>query len=139
MPKRKTSRPSVSVKGENAVGVVNASGRARVSINQKSVRSGANPEMDGLFKHVNEQIKARPEDPNVDKKEIKAQVTQIQAEAAKGPKANPDKLERWMRTLGEMAPDILDVITATLVSPATGIATVLKKIAAKVKAEGGPA
>ena len=34
-----------------------------------------------------------------------------------------------------MAPDILEVITATLANPVSGIATVIQKIAAKAKEE----
>jgi len=121
--------------GENVVGPINASGHAQVDVTQSSVHKTAETKFDKLFELLEEKIKARPEDPNVDKQEIREQVNQIKAEAAQGEKANPNKLERWIQNLSKMAPDIVDVMAASLGGPISGLTAVIQKIAAQVKAE----
>lgn len=135
MGKKKKDQPSVNITGENVVGSINASGHAKVDVSQNSVHKADNANFEKLFALLEEQIKARPEDPNVDKQEIRALVNQIKAEAAQGEKANPNKLERWIRNLAGIAPDILDVILASLGGPVSGLTAVVQKIAVRVKAE----
>jgi len=86
-----------------------------------------------LFEVIYRQIEARAADPDVDKTEIVAEVKRIEAEAAKGEGANPNKVERWLGSLAQMAPDILDVVVASLTNPAAGVATVIRKIAQQAK------
>jgi hypothetical protein len=88
-----------------------------------------------LFAEVYQQIKARPEDPDVDKAELTDTVQKIQGEVAKGEEANPSKVERWLKTLAGMADDIFEVTVACLTSPAAGVAAVIRKVAQKAKAE----
>jgi hypothetical protein len=126
---------SVNITGENIVGSINASGHAKVDVTQSSVHKTEDTDFEKLFELLEEKIKARPENPNVDKQEIQEQVTRIKNEAAQGEKANPNKLERWIRNLFSMAPDIVDVMAASLGGPISGLTTVIQKIAARVKAE----
>ena len=135
MSKNKKDPPSMNIKGENVVGSVNAGGRAKVDITQSSVHKTDDPSFERLFELLEERIKARPEDPNVDKQEIREHLNQIKAEAAQGEKANQNKLERWIHNLSRMAPDIVDVMAASLGGPISGLTAVLQKIAARVKAE----
>ncbi len=93
------------------------------------------PELAQLFQTVAQQIAARPADPDVDKKEIADVVAQIEKETRTREAPNENKLERWLRHLAQMAPDILDVIAASMISPVTGTTAVLKKIVDKVKKE----
>jgi hypothetical protein len=86
-----------------------------------------------LFDHVYERIEARPPDPDIDKEEMVETVKNIEEEAAKGEEANPRKVERWLRTLGMMADDIVDVTAACLLSPAAGVAAVIRKVAQKAR------
>jgi hypothetical protein len=88
-----------------------------------------------MFAGIYQQIKARPEDPDVDKEEIASKVKQIEKEVAKGEGANPRKIERWLGNLAGMAEDVFDVTAACLSSPTSGIATVIRKIVKKVKTE----
>ena len=135
MSQKKKDQPSVNITGENVVGSINASGRAKVDVTQSSVHKTEDANFEKLFELLEARIKARPEDPNVDKQEIQEQVNQIKNEAAQGEKANPNKLERWIRNLAGMAPDIVEVMAASLGGPITGLAAVIQKIAARVKAE----
>jgi len=88
-----------------------------------------------LFAAIQAQIKNRPEDPDVDKEEISAEVERIEQEVAKGEGANPRKVARWLGNLAAMAPDILEVTVASLTNPAAGVATVIRKIAEKAREE----
>jgi hypothetical protein len=131
----KKDQPSIHITGENVVGSINAGGHAKVDVAQSSVHKTDDANFERLFDLLEDKIKARPEDPNVDKQEIREQVNQIKAEAAQGEKANPNKLERWIQNLSGMAPDIVDVIAASLGGPVSGVTAVIQKIAARVKAE----
>lgn len=113
MSKNKKGLSSIHITGENVVGSINASDRAKVDVNQSSVHKTEDADFERLFELLEEKIKARPEDPNVDKEEIQEQVNQIKEEAAKGEKANANKLERWTRNLYSMAPDIADVMASS--------------------------
>jgi hypothetical protein len=135
MSKNKKDRPSTNITGENVVGSVNVSGHAKVDVTQSSVHKTNDENFEKLFELLEEKIQARPEDPNVDKEEIQEQVIQIKAEAVKGEGANPNKLERWIRNLSGMAPDIVDVMAASLGGPISGLTAVIQKISARVKAE----
>jgi len=135
MSKNKKGQPSVNITGKNVVGSINAGGHAKVDVTQSLVQKTDNANFERLFELLEEKIKARPEDPNVDKQEIKEQVNQIKAEAAHGEQANPNKLERWIRNLSGMAPDIVEVMAASLGGPISGLTAVIQKIAARVKAE----
>ncbi len=135
MRKDKKDPPSINITGENVVGSINADGHAQVDVTQSSVHKTDDANFERLFELLEAKLKARPEDPNVDKQEIQEQVNQIKAEAAQGEKANLNKLERWIQNLFRMAPDIVDVIVASLGGPVSGVTAVLQKIAARVKAE----
>ncbi len=98
----------------------------------QSVNTQAN-EITNYFEVIYRQIETRQEDPQVDKEEIIETVQRIEQETAKGEEANPAKVDRWLSTLTDMAPDIGEVVISTLANPAAGIATVIRKIAEKAK------
>ena len=138
MAKNRNQYPSVTVQAQNAVGFITASGSARVNLKQQVIQQ-ASPEMEKLFKRLHKKIKTRREDPKVDKSKLESQVKEIEAEAAKGPAADPGKLERWIRTLAKMAPDIVEVMAASLAGPAAGFTVVFKKIVERAQATSAPA
>jgi hypothetical protein len=113
MSKNKKRLPSINITGENVVGSIHASDRAKVDVTQSSVHKTEDANLERLFELLEEKIRARPEDPNVDKQEIREQVNQIKEEAAKGEKANANKLKRWTRNLYSMAPDIANVMVSS--------------------------
>ncbi|HDQ72936.1 MAG TPA: hypothetical protein ENN19_12695 [Chloroflexi bacterium] len=89
-----------------------------------------------LFDRVYRKIESRPPDADVDKAELTETVEKIQAEVAKGEEANPNKVRRWLETLGLMADDIVEVTVACLLNPAAGVATVIRKVAEKARKGG---
>jgi hypothetical protein len=108
-------------------GVIVQGRGAQVSVQQNSAAN--DKELSALFDRLYEAIQTRPPDPNVDKEEISETVQKIEQEVKKGDQANESKLKRWLETLNNMAPDILDVILASLDGPGSGLRAVLKKVA----------
>jgi len=133
MAKTKFQVPSMTIQGENVVGMIYASGSAHVNVNQKVIHQ-ATPEMEKLFKRVHKKIKTRSVDPKVAKEKLENQVKKIETEAAKGETADKTKLERWLKTLAKMAPDIVEVMAASLAGPVAGFTVVFKKIVERAKA-----
>jgi hypothetical protein len=98
--------------------------------------SGA--EIADLFKSIYQQIDGKSSLPLRDKEDLKADVKDVEAETAKvarGQKPDESFLERRLRSIKRMAPDILDVISGTFASPTLGAATVIRKIVDRVKQE----
>ena len=85
------------------------------------------------FKKIRKLIEKRRNDPAVDKEEIKNTVDNIENEVKKGAKANPAKVERWLRFLASMADDIFQVTVATLANPVAGVAKAVQLVAKKAK------
>jgi hypothetical protein len=101
---------------------------------QVRIQSGISPkELVEVFAPIYQTIEVRQPDPLVEKEEITDRVRRIENEIATGEKAQPSKVERWLRDLAGMAPDILDVTVAAIMSPVAGISVVIQKIAQKVK------
>ncbi|MBI5352664.1 MAG: hypothetical protein HZB50_08525 [Chloroflexi bacterium] len=130
--KKKTQEPSISITGENVIGTINAGGNANVKITQKIIHQ-ATPELNTLFKSVHKKVKSRRQDPKVDKVKLTAQVNRIEKETAKGKEADKDKLEGWIMKLENMAPDIVDVMLASLGGPVAGFTAAFKKIVERAR------
>jgi translation elongation factor EF-4 len=90
-----------------------------------------------LFGKINQGLDALPPEKKQDVEDAKATVEEIKQEVAAGDKADESKLERHFRALVRMGPDILDVVTASLVNPAAGVAMLIKKVAAKAREDAG--
>jgi len=125
--------------GGDQISVGDISGSQGVAIGRGArveIRSGIDTkELAQLFSPIYKKIESRPSDPSVEKEEITDRVKRIEKEVAIGEKAEPTKVERWLRNLAAMAPDILDVTVAALTSPIAGISMAIRKIAQKVKEE----
>lgn len=114
------------IQGSISGGVIVQGRGANVAVQQSS---GINKEQLSLvFEKLYQAIQARPDDPNIDKEEISETVQRIEQEVKKGDQANDSKLKRWMESLNRMAPDIVDVILASLGGPVSGMTAVLKKV-----------
>ena len=135
MPKKKresSKRTSVRVGNISSVsGNVNIAG-GNVTTHQTTTGLSA-AEIKGLFDQLYAKIDARPDTPLTDKEDLKAEVKEIQAtvtEAAKeNKKVDESFLARRFRNIARMAPDILEVIVATLANPLAGLGIAVKKIA----------
>ena len=72
-----------------------------------------------------------------DLEDATAEIEELKQEIAKGDEADETFLKRRLRNLARMAPDILDVVTATLANPALGLDMVIRNIAEKAREEAG--
>jgi len=68
------------------------------------------------------------------KADLKAEIQELEAEVKKGEQADETFLARRLRNIRRIAPDILEVVTATLANPAAGFGLIAKKVAEKAKA-----
>jgi hypothetical protein len=103
------------------------------NITQNSQQGVGGQDLVSLFNAINKQVDARPAHPNVDKDEIKETLKKIVDEAGKGDNANAAKIERWLRQLKDIAPDILQVTAAALLNPIAGVAVAVMKVAELVR------
>jgi hypothetical protein len=91
-------------------------------------------ELAPLFDKVYKSIESLPEAKPAEKQEIAETAKRIEMEVAEqGEKANQSSLQRWMDNIQQMAPDIVDVILASLGGPISAATAVLKKIAERSK------
>ncbi len=104
------------------------------NITQTNTQGTSAQDLAALFNAIYKQIDNRPNDPNVERSEIRETVQNIQNETTKGDEANPNKIERWMKFLKELAPDILEVTANAMLSPVSGVTSAIKKIAEKMRA-----
>lgn len=100
---------------------------ARITATQEMNRE----ELAHLFQAILDKIETLPEDPDVDKEELIYIVRRIQKEVAIGKDANPNKIERWLTTLGLMSPDVLRTTVAILANPVVGVAYTIRRVAEK--------
>ncbi|HEX6383770.1 MAG TPA: hypothetical protein VF177_03775 [Anaerolineae bacterium] len=132
---------TVTQVGGDQIEVGDISGSSGVAIGRGAearVQQGVSgQELAQIFDIVYRRIEERPEHSDVDKEDIVAEVQRIEKEAAKKEQANPNRLESWLRNLANMAPDILDVMAASLGGPVSGTTAVLAKIINKVRSERG--
>ena len=117
------------------VGDISGTGVAVGAGARATVTGGASAsDLAMLFAAAYRQIAQRPEDPNVDKDELRDAVQHLEKETAKGEEANENRLERWVKHLAGMAPDILDVMGAALGGPLSAAGMILKKVIERASA-----
>jgi len=96
-------------------------------------------EIKQLFDGLYTEIDRRANTSAADKEDIKREVKEIQStvtEAAqKNEKLDENFLSRRFRNIARMAPDVLDVVVATLGNPLAGLGVAVRKIAEKAKEE----
>ena len=137
-PQCGTAVPQANVSGDR-ISVGNITGSKGIAIGRQAQATVTETGIGGndlaqLFAAAYRQVDARPEHPDVDKVEIKQTVAKIQEEVAKGEQANPTKLQRWLKTLADVAPDVLDVTLTSLTNPALGVAKAVRLLVAQFQA-----
>ena len=133
-----TTSGGVSIGGTTDIGGSVAGGDV-IGGNVTTTTTGITAEdFANLFDVVYKRIDQLPS--SVDKADVREAVETIEAEAKKEAtegKSPDEKLVKLSaQSLISMAPDILDVIVATVANPAAGVATVIRKVLDKAKAAG---
>jgi hypothetical protein len=110
----------------------------KISVNKEPVSSKLSAEdIYQLFDKVYKAIDSLPDVSPSDKDYIRSDVNEIESlvrkAAPKNEKVDEEHLSRYLRNIGRMAPDVLEVMSASLSSPVAGLGVVLKKIAEKAK------
>jgi hypothetical protein len=142
MPKKKTAddKPA-SVRVGNISGVSGSVNIAGGNITTRQTTRGlSTADIKQLFERLNITIEASTNS-TADKEDLKAEVKEIQATVAnavqKKGKVDEGSLSRRFRNIARIAPDVLEVVVATLANPLAGLGVAVKKIAEKTKEETG--
>ena len=93
-------------------------------------------ELKELFLPIYRLIDEKKALPAEDREDLKTMVGEIQAEAGKGKARDETFIERQLRNIARMAPDILEVTLHTIASPALGLASLAQKISKKAGESG---
>jgi|SRR5687768_15254608 len=138
--KKRPSDKQTNVKVRDISGVSGSVNVAGGDITTHQTTTGLSAaEIKQLFDQLYTRIDSRPETSSANKEDLKAEVKEIQTtitEAAqKNEKVEEGFLLRRFRNIARMAPDLLDVIVATLANPLAGLGIAIGKLAQKAKEE----
>jgi|GEM_PF-1527008 len=96
-------------------------------------------EINQLFDELYAAIEAHPNAPITDREDLKAEIKEFQSAVTeatmKNEKVDEGFVSRRFRNIARMAPDVLDMVIATLGTPLAGLGVTAKKIAEHAKAE----
>ena len=143
MPKKKRTTQTSKSTSVRVGNISDISGNVNVAggniTTHHTVTGLSAAEIKQLFDGLYSQIDARANTSPADKEDIKAEVKEIQStvteSAQKNEKVDENFLSRRFRNIARMAPDVLDVVVATLGNPLAGLGVAVKKIAEKAKEE----
>jgi hypothetical protein len=116
---------------KNASGTVNIAGG---NISVTTTISGLSmDEVARAFEAIYTRIETSQNTSAVEKADLKAEVQDVQEAIKRPKKVDESFVTRRLRNIGRMAPDIMEVVLATIISPAAGLGVIGKKIAEKLK------
>jgi hypothetical protein len=119
----------------NTSGEVNIAGGDIAHVENKAGLNSA--ELKELFNQLYLTIEAKADILPVDKVDLRAEIQEVQSVVTQAvmedEKVDEKSLARRFRNIARMAPDILDVVVATLANPLAGLGVAVKKIAEKAK------
>lgn len=132
MAKTKKAKPQIIQGGINIKGNVtirNSKIAGRDNVEKKVVN--VNLSFAPVYHALNESATISPET----KKTVEENVKQVEQEVKKGDKAKPSFVQERLQNILKMAPDIGEIVVATLLNPAGGISLAVKKVVKKFQAE----
>jgi hypothetical protein len=132
MSSTKKTQPQITQGGINITGNVtikNSKVAGRDNLEKKVVN--VNVSFAPIYHALQENATIAPET----KKTVEASVKQIEQEVKKGNKAKPSFIQERLQNIQKMAPDIGEIVMATLLNPAAGISLAVKKVVNKIQAE----
>jgi hypothetical protein len=119
----------INIKGNATINSRNVAGRDNVD---KSVKNTTN--INVSFAPVYHALKKNTTIAPKTKKVIEETVKEIEQEAGKGETAKVSFIQKRLENIEKMAPDIADVVIATMQNPLAGISVALRKVLAKMQA-----
>jgi hypothetical protein len=130
----KVDGDKIAVSGIRGDNVAIAAGRGAEATAAKGLNG---PQIAARFRPIYDAIEARPGTSSEDRADILAEVEEIQSWVSRGDDADESFLSRRLRNLKRMAPDILELVLATMANPAAGLGVVAIKLANRMQAETG--
>ena len=122
------------------IGGVNVAGGNIITHHIKTGLSAA--EIDQLFGGLYAAVETLPNTSMADREDLKSEIKEIQSTVTeavmKNEKVDEGFLSRRFRNIARMAPDMLDIVVATLGNPSIGLGVVVRKIAAKAITDAPP-
>jgi|GEM_PF-7005980 len=86
---------------------------------------------EAVYRRVDEPLAQR----KADSQEVRDTVERVEREVEKGDRADPQRIERWLQTLADIAPDVLEAtVNALLAGPGAAVASAVRSIAKRFKA-----
>ncbi len=90
-----------------------------------------------LFHGVYQQIDAPSGPRHADVEEVTQTVQRVEREAGRGDDANAERIERWLKTLSEVAPDVLELAVNALTNPAALVTSGVRIVARQFQTQSG--
>lgn len=119
----------INIKGNVSIKGGKVAGRDNVEKNITNVHISLAPVYHALKKNTTVPPKV--------KKKVEADVKQIEKEVKKGEAAKVSFIQQRLENIEKMAPDIADVVIATLQNPVAGVSVALRKVLAKMQTAKG--
>jgi hypothetical protein len=119
--------------GAYVEGKVDTGGGDFVGRDQHNLNEAQAAVLARLFESILDRVEARPGLDPIDKGDLISDIQGVHAEAVKGEQVDETSLERLLRNIWRMAPDILEVVLAALMNPASGLVTAVRKVAERVR------
>ena len=86
-----------------------------------------------FFETILEKIDNKPTLSQDEKVSLKQDVHEVKQELSKNEQADESLLTQRLQNIGKMAPDILEIVLATITNPIAGFGVLAKKVAEKAK------
>jgi hypothetical protein len=123
-----------SIRGHATVGDIVAGDK----VAGNKVTNSPAGELAALFQQIYAHVDAMPTRTDVDRSELRATVSKVEREAARGERADANKIGSWLRMIGGLVPDVARVVAAALLNPVAGVATAVQVVAQRVAGGTGP-
>jgi len=140
-PRKKTSKrkdETLRVGGSYVAGNVHVKDGEFVGRDKIVTSVETEAELSVVFKPVYNAIEQRPNTTPEEKQEIKDVVKDMEGELKSSPTPNEKFIARLASDLQKMAPDILEVMLASMQSPVAGISAAVRKIIARAAQQSSP-
>jgi hypothetical protein len=135
---RQEATPTIKTEGAYFAGQVTVTNGDLVGRDQTKTiyNAGGDPEalanaFAALYQQVAQQSDLAPQA----KADVQAELQEVEQELKKGEQADESFIQRRLRNVKRMAPDILDVALTTFANPALGLGMVARRVAERMKAE----
>lgn len=126
-PKPQIIQGGINISGNVAIKNSKIAGRDNVEKNVVNINVSFAP----VYNALRESTTIPPDT----KRTLEENVKQIEQEIKKGNEAKPSFIQKRLENIQKMAPDIAEVVVATLQNPAAGIGVAVKKVINKFKTE----